>query len=260
MKAKACFLYQIFDLRWAVLIYYFIIFCLTLLANYSVITLMASTSTGATTEEHNVIMSGITSSSAIFIFIVGLNSFTENFRFSLQNGVSRKTLFFTRLCTAGVTALFMGVMDQIIHSLLSLVGQRFNTRWLSVSLFQQLYPQAYGSPVQGFFLSALFGFCLLLFMANTGYAIVMLFYRLNKLGKVLVGAGVPVVLLFGIPAITALDTLYFGERLQAFAQATLAPALDFAFNSVPNCFISLLALAALFGLFDWLLLRRAIVR
>ena len=67
-------------------------------------------------------------------------------------------------------------------------------------------------------------------------------------------------MIFGIPAIKALDTLYFGERLRAFSNAVISPVLDFAFNTVPNCMISLLLLAALFALIDWLLLRRAIIR
>lgn len=260
MKAKACFLYQILDLRWALLVYYLVLFCLTLLANFSVITLTGSSGHGFSEEGEHYLVSGITAASAIFIFIVGLNSFTENFRFSLQNGVSRKTLFLTRLATAGATALLMGLVDQIFHSLIAVAGKMASSTWLSVSLFQQLYPRASGNPIQGFFLSVVFGFCLLLFMANVGYAIVMLFYRLNKLGKVLVGAGVPALLIFGVPTVKALDTLYFGERLRAFGNAVVQPVLDLAFNAVPNCMISLLALAALFALFDWLLLRKAIVR
>lgn len=257
MKAKASFLYQILDLRWAVLIYYFVIFCITLLANFSVITMTSSLSIAG---ERTIIMSGITFSSCIFIFIVGLNSFTENFRFSLQNGVSRKTLFLTRIATAGATALFMGLLDQLFHSLINLVGELSSSHFLSISLFQQLYPTAWGNPVQGFFLSVVFGFCLLFLMANVGYAVVMLFYRVGKLGKVLVGAGVPALLIFGIPALKALDSMYFGERLRAFGNAVVKPVLDFAFNNVPNCMISLLVLAALFALFDWLLLRRATIR
>ena len=257
MKAKACFLYQILDLRWAVLVYYLAIFCLTLLTNISVVSMTSSLSING---EHTVIMSGLTFASGIFIFIVGLNSFTESFWFALQNGVSRRTLFLTRLATAGATALFMGLVDQLCHSLVSLAGQNLPSGWMSLSLFQQLYPQAWGNPVQGFFLSVVFGFCLLLFMANAGYAVVMLFYRLNKLGKVLVGAGVPALLIFGIPVLKALDSMYFGERLRAFGNAVVQPVLDFAFHTVPNCMFSLLVLAALFALFDWLLLRRAIVR
>lgn len=257
MKAKACFLYQILDLRWALLIYYFVIFCITLLANFSVITMTSSLSIAG---EDTIIMSGIMFSSCIFMFIVGLNSFTENFRFSLQNGVSRKTLFLTRLFTAGTTALFMGLLDQIFHSLINLVGKLSSSPLMSISLFQQLYPTAWGNPVQGFFLSVIFGFCLLFLMANVGYAVVMLFYRVGKLGKVLVGAGVPALLIFGIPALKALDSMYFGERLRAFSNAVIQPVMDFAFNTAPNCMISLLVLAALFALFDWLLLRRAIVR
>ena len=260
MKLKASFLYQILDLRWALLIYYFVILCLTLLANITIVSFSSASSMGVVGENDTIVMSGITFSSAIFIFIVSLNSFTENFRFSLQNGVSRKTIFLSRMCTAVSTSLFMAVVDQIIHTMLSLSLIRQANHQVSISMFQQLYPNTNGNPVQGFFLSVVFSFCLLLFISNVGYAIVMMFYRVGKLGKVLLGAGIPAALIFGIPAIKAFDTLYFGERLRAFGNAVISPVLDFAFNTVPNCMISLLLLAALFALFDWLLLRRATIR
>ena len=259
MKLKASFLYQILDLRWALLIYYFVILCLTLLANITIVSFSSASSVGVVGENDTIVMSGITFSSAIFIFIVSLNSFTENFRFSLQNGVSRKTLFLARLCTAGATSLFMAVVDQVIHVLISLVEEPLS-HLVSIRLFQLIYPQTFENPVLGFFLSVVFSFCLLLFISNVGYAIVMMFYRVGKLGKVLLGAGIPAALIFGIPAIKAFDTLYFGERLRAFGNAVISPVLDFAFNTVPNRMISLLLLAALFALFDWLLLRRAAIR
>lgn len=259
MKLKASFLYQILDLRWALLIYYFVILCLTLLANITIVSFSSASSVGVVGENDTIVMSGITFSSAIFIFIVSLNSFTENFRFSLQNGVSRKTIFLSRMCTAVSTSLFMAVVDQIIHVLISLVEKPLS-HLVSIPLFQLIYPQTFENPVLGFFLSVVFSFCLLLFISNVGYAIVMMFYRVGKLGKVLLGAGIPAALIFGIPAIKAFDTLYFGERLRAFGNAVISPILDFAFNTVPNCMISLLLLAALFALFDWLLLRRATIR
>lgn len=260
MRLKASFLYQILDLRWAFLIYYIVILFLALFTSLTVVSFSAA-SAGIVGGNESVAISGITVASAMFLFIVGLNSFTENFRFGLQNGVSRKTIFLSRMCTAAASSLFMAVVDQIIHTAVSLsvLGQG-NPHQASVSLFQQLYPAASENPVQGFFLSVVFSFCLLLFISNVSYAIVMLFYRVGKLGKVLVGAGIPAALIFGIPAIKALDTLYFGERLRAFSNAVIAPVLDFAFNTVPNCMISLFLLAALFALIDWLLLRRAIVR
>ena len=260
MKLKASFLYQILDLRWALLIYYFVILCLTLLANITIVSFSSASSIGVVGDGKTMVMSSITGASAIFLFIVGLNSFTETFRFGLQNGVSRKTIFLSRMCTAVSTSLFMAVVDQIIHTMLSLSLIRQANHQVSISMFQQLYPNTNGNPVQGFFLSVVFSFCLLLFISNVGYAIVMMFYRVGKLGKVLLGAGIPAALIFGIPAIKAFDTLYFGERLRAFGNAVISPILDFAFNTVPNCMISLLLLAALFALFDWLLLRRATIR
>ncbi len=265
MKAKACFRYQILDLRWPVLVYYLVILAITLLTalslgNFSVVGSAGEMTVREMAEANHTILSGLTGASVVFVFIVGLNSFTENFRFGLQNGVSRKTVFLSRIYTAGVTALFMGLVDQLMHTMLSWIGSATSSRWISVSLFQQIFPKTFENPVQGFFLSVVFGFCLLFLAANLGYAIVMVFYRLKTLGKILVGAGVPAALIFGIPAIKGLDTLYFGERLRAFARVTLQPFLKFAFGSPASCLVSLLVLGVLMALVDWLLLRRAIVR
>ena len=254
MRIKAAFQFQLMDLRWAVLIYYGIIITLTLLANITVV----SFSAGVVGNDETAVMSGLTMSSSIFVFVVGLNSFTENFRFCLQNGMSRRTIFFARLSTAAVLSLFMSLVDQIFHTILSILGK--TSDWSSASLFQLIYPQAFQSPVQGFFLSAIYGFALLLLLSNLGYGIVMLFYRLGKLGKWLVGGGIPALCLFGIPGLKMLDTLYFGEKLRAFGNAVISPIFQFAFGTYSNCIISLFVLAVFFAWIDWLLLRRAIVR
>ena len=236
MKAKACFLYQIFDLRWAVLIYYFSIFCLTLLANYSVITLMASTSTGATTEEHNVIMSGITSSSAIFICIVGLNSFTENFRFSLQNGVSRKTVLRAFTVALLSCALLMGVFDALVAPALQRLFhydplmQLIYARWsIAASMLWNVLLYCTG---------AMFG----LFLGS-------LYYRMSKVQKIVVSIGVPALLCVVFPLV---DTLLLHGQLTD-AIGTLLQAL---FGTYTASLLSLLALSLLFCALGHLCARR----
>ena len=108
MKLKQSIRYQLADFIGPVIVYYGIVVAVHILF------FLIHNCVNANVMYLGGGMSGF---SMVFLFICGLCSFHDNLPMHLQNGVSRKTLFFTRLCTAGVTALFMGVMDQIIQAL-----------------------------------------------------------------------------------------------------------------------------------------------
>ena len=89
---KSAMIYQISEMKKPLLIYYAIIFFL-LLASFLTTEVFLHISANGTT------INGIEISSMIFIFVCGLNSFKEPFRMFLQNGLSRKTLFLSYLCS-----------------------------------------------------------------------------------------------------------------------------------------------------------------
>lgn len=257
MKTKKMFFYQIMDIRWPMLIYYGVVLLITLLANLSVITLSASISGG---KDGGAILSGLTGSSAIFLFIVGLNVFREYLRFGLQNGVSRKTLFCSRMLSAVTIAFVMGCIDQLVHGILALATSGMNLGWLSVSLFQLAYPAAFQAPVVGNLLGVLFNFSLLLAASSLGYMFVIVFYRLGKIGKLFIVPGIPVLVFFGLPLLAGLDDLYFGGVCKAFLDKTILPALQWIFAAPAGCMVFFFVLSAVFSGVAWLLMRKAPLR
>ena len=84
MRIKTAVRYQINDYIKPVLIYYFSIFCLTLL--FGMIPLIFG-------GNGRFSLTGIEFITSIFMFVLGLYSFKEVFLMMLQNGISRKQCF-----------------------------------------------------------------------------------------------------------------------------------------------------------------------
>jgi hypothetical protein len=103
MKLKSIVKYNLNSLKNSIAIYYaiFIIVCAFLI-------LISRSSKGASS-------SGLEISSAIFIFIAGLNSFKENFYFMKNNNVSRKRFLYGTALSIIPIALFMSIIDIIIN-------------------------------------------------------------------------------------------------------------------------------------------------
>ena len=54
---------------------------------------------------------GITAVTAVYVFVASLCSFKDNFGMSLQTGVSRRSTFLARLCTAGAMCAVMAAVS-----------------------------------------------------------------------------------------------------------------------------------------------------
>lgn len=239
MKVKASFRYMVQDTLGSVAWFYGIFLALYLLTFILVATKGGS---GA--------FNGAEIASAIFLFVMGLNSFKEYFGMLLQNGVSRKTMFAARLLAFGAISLLMAVLNLLFLAVLPLLP--------SIDKGFSLFSLAYNvSGPSGVVLGLLFNFALHLLFLLVGFCLTTLFYRLNKAGKVAVGAGVPVLLTIVLPAI---DTLLFKNAVGRFVGRSLVAALGLKTNQPLVAVLSFLVLSAVFGLFSWLLVRRAIVR
>lgn len=203
MKVFASFRYQLADQKRGILTYYGVLLGFYVLFEILfVVAAVGEDVNGSTTN-------GITAVTAVYVFVASLCSFKDNFGMSLQNGVSRRSTFLARLCTAGAMCAVMAVADELVTILAPLPSRLMGIEMGSMSLMENLYFSAAGAWQAGAFLlhlcSAAFGFFMLLAAAGLGYLITTLFYRLNKLGKILVGAGVPVLVFFGLPALELLD-------------------------------------------------------
>ena len=183
-------------------------------------------------------------SAEIFSFVVGIVSVRQDLRLFLQNGKGRRTVFLAQVFLALGNALFMalalpllGILIQVLAS--SLFPGNSGVLW---GEFSFLYSGVQASlPVM----------IALAFLANfavffLGMCISLIYYRLNKLGKLLVSLGVPALII--LLAIQGVRT----ESLHAVLRFLLdlpSPLAVYAVICIPAAFLCAGA--------SWLLLRRA---
>lgn len=170
----------------ATIIYYFIFVC--------VIIALIAISSGIIT------ISGVEISTAIFLFVCGLNSFKSNFHFAKSNGISRKTFIKGLLISSVPIALVMSIIDIIINrinnifiknptlydisygELVGHIGSVYEDNWIQSNSLVTIFN------------TILFQFSLCLLAYVIGIVINMIYYRANKYVKVLVSA-IPVALI-----------------------------------------------------------------
>lgn len=78
----------------------------------TIITFLAASNSGS---GQNFSSSGLELSTAIFLFVMGLNAFRENFNFSQANNLSRKTFWSGLLMSILPIAFLMSIIDLIIN-------------------------------------------------------------------------------------------------------------------------------------------------
>lgn len=155
-KALKVFRYQFHDALIAIGIFYL---CLMLLT--AVLSIFDGSS------------SGFETASAIFVFVVGLNSFKSSFQFLQFLGVTRKSFLAGSLLALLAVAVGMSIVD-------TLIGE----------LFAQLHPytpmfvEFYG--MEDFLAQFAWETVMLAMAAFVGFFITMLYYRCNKVMKIVI--------------------------------------------------------------------------
>ena len=115
MKVFASFRYQLADQKRGILTYYGVLLGFYVLFEILfVVAAVGEDVNGSTTN-------GITAVTAVYVFVASLCSFKDNFGMSLQNGVSRRSTFLARLCTAGAMCAVMAVADELVTILACLL-------------------------------------------------------------------------------------------------------------------------------------------
>ena len=217
MKIKQMIQWQLMTNRFAFILFYLIVAALTA-CDVIALTFYRNFTFTVTA----IIYTGI------FLLVVGLASFSENLRFALANGVSRRTHYVSFLIVSiilcAISSIFCVLVDKISNSALP-------------------SPMALISspPLDEF----VFAFALFLLSMTFGYFLSGGYYRMSKFAKVLVTVLVPVLLIvFILYTVLATPGLLF-----VWMTSGLLPA---AFV----CFI----LAVIFALLGWLVTRRAEIK
>lgn len=197
-------------------------------------------------------MNGAEMSVVIFLFIMGMNSFKPQFHLFLQNGLSRKTLLFGFLLSALALSAAMMLLCSIYPRLFPNLHYE--------SLFDMSYKmeKGFAAVVTGAAWQTLLYFAALC----GGFLITTLYYRVNRLLKVVISAGVPLILLVAIPIAEGLiPTFHFYASVFKFISWALGG--NGSFLGKLNPYRPLLSFTALSGLcagLSFLLLRRATIK
>lgn len=262
MNGKSSIKYQLNEMKRPVLIFYFVMLCIlvfgfTVSGAKFVITSTTNGVTSSTTSGSGFY--GLELATIVFLFVAGLNSFKEFFRMFIQNGVSRKTMFVTRIISIITLCTGMAVIDKIILLIGKFAASRSNRIHFD-GLFEFIYGTrtAQISSAQMHLESFLFNLCLYLAVITIGYFITIGFYRMNKIAKISVAIGVPMVLLNGLPLVDAV--LLHGVIGRTFINTFL---FAFGFKNGANPYygmVSCLVIFAVFAGLSWLIMRKAVVK
>lgn len=246
MNLKPSFKYQFRDSIRSMIGFYIVIVLLYIAA--TIVTAIARSHINTSVHMQ---LTGIEFSTLIFLFIVGLNVFKENYSLLLQNGVSRRSVFLGHILNALALAAIAALMDKLLLAVFSPIVRSFAPQMIIGSTFSTIYSV---SGAGGYALDILYNFTSFLLAISCGYFLTNLFYRLNKPGKILVGAGVPVLLFIIYPIF---DSVVMDGRIsQAIAKFTATVTGTLSNRPIYAVISFLVGSAIVYGL-TWLLQRRA---
>jgi len=183
----------------------------------------------------------------IFSFVIGIVTIITDLRLGLQLGVGRKSVAGTQILGALLTSVTLAALS----SALLIVGQALmqgNSRFVVTDLYQMIYARGDTLSLSEQVTNFLFNGTVFWLMSSLGTLLGLAFYRLNKLGRWILGIFLGLFLNLGLP--TFVDRNWPWVR-EFFGWLMTAP------GNVISCF---LVLTVLFIAGSWLLLRRAPVR
>lgn len=251
MNILASYRYQMLDFKKSILCYYLIF--------VGVLIILPLAAYLTAPEYTHVSFNGLDFVSLIFLFVMGLCTFKENFLLLLQNGISRKTFFTGKLLTFLSAALIISVFDKIIFGLLTLCSRvvpwiqapmlATRTAWPNpdITVFSSEFTTG---DLAVDFISEFFS---ALSILAVGGFITILFYRLNKAGKLAVSIGVPALCIIGLPLI---DIYITHGTLSSLLEIISTWVAESEFHSILSDLITFF----IFSILAFLLLRRMPVK
>lgn len=239
---KVSLKYQLYENRIAVSIFYFVILCLFLTIYVSVLANPQSTGN----------FGGMEMSSAIFLFVVGLNSFKETFHMLLQNGVSRRTMFISRISSFAILCAGLTTIDYIFLRIGQIVSSSTNGRFNMQGIFKQIYHGRNNIVEQ--LLYTLFMYSM--FMA-VGFFITIAYYRMSKAMKTFVSIAVPGTIFVILPII---DSSITDGRITRSILKTFDYALGITDRNPFHAIITFILVYIVCMVISWLMMRKAVTK
>jgi hypothetical protein len=244
MRLKSVVKYSISEMKRSIIIFYGIM-ALILATLYFLKTIM---------HNNNVSSAGATElASSIFLFVLGLNSFKQNYLFLSANSMTRKAQFSGFLISSIIVVIIMAAIDTAYGNIVSqFVNCSPMLEW-AYKGFVVDTPKPLIFLI-GFVLNA----ALYLSMMVLGYFFTTLYYRMSKPLKVTVSVGIPVLLTMVLPAI---DSTITNGKISDFIGDTIVLLAGLRNGSNPFALIvSLLIGSVILSVLAFLLVRKAPVK
>ncbi len=196
-------------------------------------------------------MVGFGGSSVIVLFIFGIIYFYQYIKVGFSFSISRKSVYLSFVLSGVVLA----VISAIVTAIIVVIAAALPT---GQSEMTQFFPHLYSSSSELFaVLASVVMFAALAFLGMTsGCFIGVLFYRMNTVQKVVVSVGAGFLLPMGL-------YIWIDLMPEALVQAVFGwifAIANFAVVSPYNLSLVSIAIAVVFILFFWLLIRRAPVK
>lgn len=182
-------------------------------------------------------------SSVIFISVIGVLGYKEDFKALIQNGYTRKYIFGATICMFTLLAGTMALIDTIIGNSIHYFNDNYFT------LFGSLY--GYGNV----FLNWLWLTILYLMFCSLFYLAVLVINRVGKMVSLFIGVGLSCVILL----VTSLFRFVFSQEFVSAAAEFVMKAMGFMSNGTTNLFfpiLSFLVIGAVFGIGSYAVIRR----
>ncbi|MBC3886919.1 hypothetical protein GH810_01140 [Acetobacterium paludosum] len=256
MKLSAIYKFQLAEHKKSIIVFYLVIIAiLAVVFTINIVSVLIPNQ-----SNFSIQLSGIDLAPTIFLFVCGLNAFKENFQMSLQNGISRKSLFVNRIAVDLTLAVGMSLLNQIIL----FIGKSmalFSATIQYSSLLEELYGLRYAGHPNGLMLYLeIFLFYIFLFAAflSIGYFITVAFYRMNKKQKIAYIVGFYILAFVAFPLIDELlyklgiFSVLISEVLLRFLYAIMGVSAQNPYIAM----ISLLIISIIMRSLTWLLVRK----
>lgn len=242
-KAKAVYKYNMSTCARPMVVYYSIV--LMIIIFFTIIALL----TNGTTQ-----VSGVEFATVIFLFVMALADFRENFEALNQYGTSRKTIYLGKVLSFVSLALIASVIDR----LLILIGSKVTSpisNYEFGSFFGTMYENKFAQ--MNFwseqFMIILLSFSSYLALLAAGTFLSVVFYRSNRIGKIAVAAGIPIFIFVAVPVLAA---YIYTTKLAK----TLMKVLEMTLSTPARASVTFLLGAIAFGVITYPIVRRATLR
>ncbi len=195
-----------------------------------------------------VSFTGYSLTATIFLFVMGIVNIRSDLRLCLQYGVSRRTSFISELLAVLSASAILAIAGELLTGTAQTLWAD-NSNLFVADIYQLIYVGAeaatltFGQHVLSALVNTSLLFCACLF----GMFFSLMFWRLNKVWTIIVAVSIP--LLINIVPIIL-------HRMGV----NLNPLINWIDSAPFNFIMFFLLTAALFGIIDWLLLRKANIR